>query len=102
MAATVALRPTPVTGAYRYAAVAAMGSSYMGALPVRGHAPWARGCLRTGGAQAILALMSRLFRDLGGQRLSSRGSVACIGAFDGLHLGHRALLQRVRERAGAL
>ena len=45
--------------------------------------------------------MSRLFRDLGGQRLSSRGSVVCIGAFDGLHLGHQALLQRVRDRAAA-
>src|SRR5690606_39075408 len=51
---------------------------------------------------AILAGMSRLFRDLGGQRLSSRGSVACIGAFDGLHLGHQALLQRVRDRAAAI
>ena len=46
--------------------------------------------------------MSRLFRDLGGQRLGSRGSVVCIGAFDGLHLGHRALIGRVRERADAL
>jgi riboflavin kinase/FMN adenylyltransferase len=46
--------------------------------------------------------MSRLFRDLGGQRLSSRGSVVCISAFDGLHLGHRALLQRVRDRAAAI
>lgn len=46
--------------------------------------------------------MSRLFRDVGGQRLGSRGSVACIGAFDGLHLGHRALIGRVRERARAL
>lgn len=46
--------------------------------------------------------MSRLFRDVGGQRLGSRGSVACIGAFDGLHLGHRALIGQVRERARAL
>jgi riboflavin kinase / FMN adenylyltransferase len=43
--------------------------------------------------------MSRLFRDLEGGRLSPRGCVVCIGAFDGLHLGHRALLDRVRSRA---
>ena len=46
--------------------------------------------------------MSRLFRDVSGERLGSRGSVACIGAFDGLHLGHQALIARVRERAAAL
>ncbi len=28
-----------------------------------------------------------------------RGSVVTIGAYDGLHLGHQALLERVRERA---
>lgn len=43
--------------------------------------------------------MSRLFRDLEGGCLSPRGSVVCIGAFDGLHLGHRALLDRVMARA---
>ena len=46
--------------------------------------------------------MSRLFRDVGGQRLGSRGCVVCIGAFDGLHLAHRALIRHVRERAQAL
>ena len=43
--------------------------------------------------------MKRLFRDAGspceGMRaLSPQGSVVCIGAFDGLHLGHRALAGR--------
>ena len=31
-----------------------------------------------------------------------QGSVACIGAFDGLHLGHRALIGRAVSRARAL
>lgn len=31
-----------------------------------------------------------------------QGSVVCIGGFDGLHVGHRALIGRVRERADAL
>jgi riboflavin kinase/FMN adenylyltransferase len=43
--------------------------------------------------------MSRLFRDVEGDSLCPQGSVVCIGAFDGLHLGHRALVGRVRERA---
>ncbi len=46
--------------------------------------------------------MGFLFRDLAGPSLAPRGSVACVGAFDGVHLGHRALLARVRERADAL
>jgi len=46
--------------------------------------------------------MKRLFRDLDGPALSARGAVICIGAFDGLHLGHRALLARTRARADAL
>lgn len=45
--------------------------------------------------------MSRLFRDVEGDSLCPQGSVVCIGAFDGLHLGHRALVGRVRERARA-
>ena len=43
-----------------------------------------------------------VFRDARGGRLCADGSVACIGAFDGLHLGHRALLGRTVERARAL
>src|SRR5258708_10494475 len=43
--------------------------------------------------------MSLLFRDVAGSSLAPRGSVACVGAFDGVHLGHRALLDRVSERA---
>jgi riboflavin kinase/FMN adenylyltransferase len=45
--------------------------------------------------------MQRLFRDVSGVCLAPRGSVVCIGAFDGMHLGHRAVLARVRERAQA-
>ncbi|KAB7764630.1 bifunctional riboflavin kinase/FAD synthetase [Xanthomonas maliensis] len=46
--------------------------------------------------------MSRLFRDVDGEVLCPRGSVVCIGAFDGLHLGHRALVQHAVARARAL
>ncbi|MEO6688552.1 MAG: bifunctional riboflavin kinase/FAD synthetase [Dokdonella sp.] len=46
--------------------------------------------------------MSLLFRNVAGPALAPRGSVLCVGAFDGVHLGHRALLARVRERAHAL
>ncbi|MBO9662407.1 bifunctional riboflavin kinase/FAD synthetase [Dokdonella sp.] len=45
--------------------------------------------------------MGFLFRDAAGPSLAPGGSVACVGAFDGVHLGHRALLARVRERAAA-
>lgn len=44
----------------------------------------------------------RLSRDVAGPCLAPRGSVIAVGAFDGLHRGHQALLDRVRERAQAL
>jgi riboflavin kinase / FMN adenylyltransferase len=43
--------------------------------------------------------MSRLFRDVDGGLSCPQGSVVCIGAFDGLHLGHRALVRRAVARA---
>jgi riboflavin kinase/FMN adenylyltransferase len=46
--------------------------------------------------------MNRLFRDVEGGPLCPQGSVACIGAFDGLHLGHQALLGHAVARAHAL
>ncbi|AJQ83963.1 bifunctional riboflavin kinase/FAD synthetase [Xanthomonas oryzae pv. oryzae] len=46
--------------------------------------------------------MSRLFRDVEGGTLFPCGSVVCIGAFDGLHLGHRTLVQHAVARARAL
>ena len=46
--------------------------------------------------------MKRLFRDAEGRVLTPQGSVACIGAFDGLHLGHRALVGRAVARAREL
>lgn len=46
--------------------------------------------------------MSRLFRDVEGGPLCPQGSVVCIGAFDGLHLGHRALVRHAVARARAL
>ncbi len=45
--------------------------------------------------------MSLLFREAAGPSLAPGGSVACVGAFDGVHLGHRALLDRVSARARA-
>ena len=45
--------------------------------------------------------MTVLFRDFTGPRISPRGSVVCIGAFDGLHLGHRHLLTEARRFADA-
>jgi len=46
--------------------------------------------------------MSRLFRDVEGGPLCPQGSVVCIGAFDGLHLGHRALVRHAVARAHGL
>ena len=46
--------------------------------------------------------MSRLFRDVDGGSPYPQGSVVCIGAFDGLHLGHRALVRHAAARAREL
>jgi len=46
--------------------------------------------------------MSRLFRDVDGGSLCPHSSVVCIGAFDGLHSGHRALVRHAVARARAL
>ncbi|WP_460813028.1 bifunctional riboflavin kinase/FAD synthetase [Luteimonas pelagia] len=43
-----------------------------------------------------------MFRDPAGPRLCPAGSAVCIGAFDGLHLGHQALVAATIVRARAL
>ena len=47
-------------------------------------------------------VMNMLHRDVAGPCLTPAGSVVCIGALDGVHRGHRAVLDRVRERAESL
>jgi len=46
--------------------------------------------------------MMKLSRDVAGPCLAPGGSVVAVGAFDGLHRGHQALLSEVRQRAQAL
>jgi riboflavin kinase/FMN adenylyltransferase len=46
--------------------------------------------------------MMKLSRDVAGPCLALGGSVVAVGAFDGLHRGHQALLSEVRQRAQAL
>jgi len=46
--------------------------------------------------------MSQLFRDTHGELLCPGGSVVCIGAFDGLHLGHQTLVRHAVARAHQL
>ncbi len=45
--------------------------------------------------------MFQVFRDRAGPSLAPGGSVLCVGAFDGVHRGHQALIAHVRERAAA-
>lgn len=51
--------------------------------------------------EAGFALM-RLIRGFGNLRASHRGSAVTVGTYDGIHLGHRALLQRLRDHGERL
>lgn len=51
---------------------------------------------------AILGPMHTLSRDAAGPVLAPRGSVVCIGAFDGVHRGHRYVIDHVCRRAAEL
>ena len=44
----------------------------------------------------------KLLRRLDNSRLGSAGCVATIGSFDGIHIGHQALIERTRAGAAAL
>src|SRR3990172_362121 len=47
-------------------------------------------------------LFMEIIRHLDEQSLSLRGSVATLGNFDGIHLGHQALLRGAGDEAGRL
>lgn len=44
----------------------------------------------------------RLIRGFGNLRASQRGSAVTVGSYDGIHLGHRALLERLSEHGKRL
>jgi riboflavin kinase/FMN adenylyltransferase len=44
----------------------------------------------------------RVFRDIDSLPEQAKGAVVALGNFDGVHLGHRAILQETRQRAKAL
>jgi riboflavin kinase/FMN adenylyltransferase len=46
--------------------------------------------------------MKYFFRDSTGTTITPQGSIVGIGSFDGVHLGHRALLTQVSNRAKIL